>query len=173
MTDTFNVALPILLREEGGFVNDPHDPGGMTNLGVTRDTWQHWVGHYPSDAEMHALTPALVAPLYRAHYWNAVHGDSLPVGLALCVFDFGVNAGPGRASEYLQKVVGAPVDGSIGPQTLAYVNQAVAHRGLPAVIRAYMQSRREYYETRKNFPRYGKGWLARVDRVEDAALNLR
>lgn len=170
--DPFEAALSEILRHEGGFVNHPRDPGGMTNLGVTKRTWEDWTKQNADEAEMRSLTREKVAPLYRKNYWDAVKGDELPGALALCVFDFAVNAGPGRAARYLQKVVGAQQDGRIGPATLAAVEAYVANNGVAQAVRAYQQARRGYYRQLGTFPTFGKGWLRRVDDVESAALRL-
>jgi len=107
-----------LMKHEGGFVNHPLDPGGMTNLGVTQRVWEEWVGHPVSEKEMRALTPAIVAPMYKQKYWDKVCGDELPSGVDLAVFDCCVNSGPGRAAKMLQRVLGVKQDGDIGLVTL-------------------------------------------------------
>lgn len=170
--DAFPAALVELLKHEGGYVNHKDDPGGRTNLGVTQRVWEAWTGKKASEADMRALTPAMVAPLYRKHYWDAVRADDLLGGLALTVFDFGVNAGPSRAIKFLQQMVGAMVDGIPGPMTIAAVRRYVEQHGEAWAIRAYSDLRREYYRTRATFRVFGKGWLRRVDAVEKAALEL-
>lgn len=172
MSEAFERALSIVLLHEGGYVNHPDDPGGMTNLGVTARTWSEWVGHTATEPEMRRLTRAMVGPLYKARYWDALAGDSLPPALALCLFDFGVNAGPARAARMLQELVGAAQDGQIGPMTLAAIQQRARAGGLPALVRAYQDSRRVYYRSLRTFRTFGKGWLRRVDEVQAAALAL-
>ncbi len=169
---TFDDCLAVILKHEGGYVNDPHDKGGMTNLGVTARVWDAWVGRMASEADMRGLTPAKVAPLYRAQYWNALQCDGMPIALALCVFDFGVNAGVSRAARYLQQVAGTADDGHIGPATLAAVNGLVASIGVAELVRRYSIARTAYYKSLDQFPRYGKGWLARVADTETAALRM-
>lgn len=105
----FDHALKLILKHEGGYVNHPRDPGGETNLGVTKRVWQRWVGR--TDVDMRALTPAKVAPLYKAQYWDKVRGDDFPPALSLVLFDFGVNAGVSRAVKMLQRIVGALIFG--------------------------------------------------------------
>ena len=161
---TFDKCLAILLHEEGGFSADPHDRGGITNLGVTIAVWRQWVHGPVSIDTMRALKPADVAPLYRALYWNAASCDALPPVMALCVFDFAVNAGVGRAARILQKVAGVTADGHIGPKTIAAVK--------PEMIHAYCDARRAYYRSLDQFPRYGRGWTARADRIENAAKGM-
>lgn len=168
----FDAALKEILHHEGGFVDHPKDPGGMTNLGVTRATWEAWTGKKASKADMRALTPAKVAPVYRKNYWDVLRCDDLPPALALCVFDFGVNAGPARAARYLQTVVGAGVDGKMGPQTISAAKAYVVTHGVVQAVKAYQQARRGYYRQLSTFSTFGRGWLRRVDEVEAAALRL-
>jgi lysozyme family protein len=169
----FDTCLPIILRAEGGFVNDPQDPGGMTNLGVTKAVWDHWIGHTSTEAEMRALKPATVAPLYRAQYWNALNCDGLPAALALSVFDFGVNAGVGRAARLLQTMVGAVPDGHIGLGTLSALRAFIATSRVAGAVRGYQKAREDYYRSLTHlFPRFGKGWLARVQTVETESLRM-
>lgn len=166
----FTVCLKEVLRHEGGFVNHPKDPGGMTNLGVTRRTYEDWVGHPVNEATMRKLTPGSVAPLYKRQFWDALRCDRLPKGVDLCVFDFGVNAGVNRAARYLQLIVGAEKDGKIGPAT---INLVVKNKLKPdQIIRVYQLSRRSFYKKLPKFPVFGKGWLRRVDEVEKVALKM-
>src|SRR5262245_16984588 len=99
----FEKCLKFTLQFEGGFVNNPKDPGGPTNLGVTQATLSHFLGRQASIAEVKALTPQKVSPIYRLKFWDAVDGDELPVGVDLAVFDFGVHSGPSRGVIGLQR----------------------------------------------------------------------
>jgi lysozyme family protein len=167
---TFTDALTIVLREEGGFVDDARDPGGATNLGVTARTWHSWSGHPATDGIMKALTPAKVAPLYKGWFWDKIAGENLPIGLALAVFDFAVNAGPGTAIRMLQAIVGAPGDGQPGPTTFAAVQTYASKIGLAKLIARFNDARRDHYRALPTFSVFGAGWLARVDRIEKEAL---
>lgn len=166
----FDVCLKEVLKHEGGYVNHPRDPGGETNLGVTRKTWEAWTGKPGTD--MRGLTVAKVAPLYKARYWDEVRGDDLPPAMAMCVFDFAVNAGPARSARYLQKLVNAATDGQIGPATLRALQAFVTANGLAEAVRRFQQMRRDYYKQLRTFDTFGRGWLRRVDAVETAALRL-
>jgi lysozyme family protein len=170
--DAFPAALKELLKHEGGYCNHPADPGGRTNLGVTQRVWEAWTGKKANEAIMRSLTPDMVAPLYRKHYWETVRADELPGGLALTVFDFGVNAGPGRAIKFLQQLAGVLVDGVIGPMTIAAAKKYVAKHGEDAAICAYSELRRQYYRSLRTYGTFGKGWLRRVKEVEAAAMRL-
>ena len=164
----FDVALQHVLKSEGGFVNHPSDPGGMTNLGVTARTWEDWVGHAPSEKEMRALTAKDVAPLYKRKFWDAIKGDDLPAGVDYCVFDCAVNSGPGRAAKMLQEVVGVKPDGGIGPVTLA----AVKSLDPVELISKYADKRLQFWQGLSTFSTFGKGWTRRGNEVKEAALDM-
>ena len=165
----FEECLPIILEAEGGYVNHPSDPGGMTNLGVTKRVYEEWMEKHVDEKTMRALTKGDVAPIYETNYWKKVMADDLPKGLDLCVFDFAVNAGPSRAVKYLQKMVGATEDGHIGPKTLASVAKRVERHGVEIMITRYSEHRTNYYESLKTFPVFGRGWLNRVEHVQEIA----
>ena len=99
MKDNFDDCLKMLLKHEGGYVNHPKDPGGETNLGVTRKVWEEWIGKPAGPDAMKKLTVNDVAPLYRKMYWDKVRGDDLPGGVDWAVFDWAVNSGTGRAAK--------------------------------------------------------------------------
>jgi len=170
MQSNFEHCLAKLLAHEGGYVNHPSDPGGMTNLGVTARVWEEWVGHPVDEKQMRALTPEIVAPLYKKKYWDACRADELISGLDYCVFDVAVNSGPGRAIKFLQSCVGATPDGGFGSITLALVKKAEAE---PAkLIEAYCFVRLEFLKSLKTWPTFGKGWERRVNEVEAEALKM-
>lgn len=161
-------AFAFMLKSEGGYVNNPADPGGRTNLGVTQATWESWVARASDEAEMRSLTADKVEPLYKKKYWDAVRGDDLPVGLDYLMFDFGVNAGPGRAIKLLQTAVGVTPDGGFGPMTLAAV-QAIDPVEL---IEKFSQAKEDFYRSLTQFPVFGKGWLNRVADVKVKANSM-
>jgi len=168
MQGNFKECLDLVLKSEGGFVNHPSDPGGMTNLGVTKRVWQEYTGHEADEKEMRSLTPEKVAPLYEQKYWRPCYGEVLPRGLDFVVFSMGVNAGPGRSVKLLQQSIGCVPDGIIGPRT----RELISDSNTATLIAKFSEARREYYRALKTFPTFGKGWLARVDREESEALNM-
>ena len=165
---SFADCLPIVLASEGGFVDDPQDAGGATNLGITLETLSGWFGHPATIAQVQALTPVAVAPIYQADYWNAAHCGEWPTGVDLMVFDEAVNQGVGRAIRALQAAVGVAPDGAVGPTTLAAARAADPS----ATVDAIAAGREAFYRSLPTFPRFGKGWLARVRRTRDAALTM-
>lgn len=164
---TFEEALEHVLKHEGGFVNHPKDPGGMTNLGVTKKVWDEWIGRESSEDEMRNLKPEDVAPLYKKLYWDRVKGDDLPSGVNYCVFDASVNSGTGRAAKWLQEAVGAVPDGAIGAKTLA----KVAAHDADSLVNAYCDVRLNFLKSLKTFDTFGKGWSRRVEGVRQTALD--
>jgi lysozyme family protein len=168
MSNSFKECLDLVLKSEGGYVNNPADPGGMTNLGVTKRVWEEYTGHASDEKEMRSLTPEKVAPLYEQKYWRPCYGEVLPRGLDFVVFSMGVNAGPGRAVKLLQQSIGCLSDGIIGPATRSLILGSDS----TTLIAKFSEARREYYRSLKTFPIFGKGWLARVDKEESEALNL-
>lgn len=164
----FDECLKKLLVHEGGYVNHPSDPGGMTNLGVTARVWEEWTHHPATEEVMRKLTPADVAPLYKRKYWDAVHGDELPDGVDHCVFDSAVNMGIGRAVKLLQQVMGLHPDGGLGPITLS----AVQAHDPKKLVAAYCDVREEFYKSLPTYGTFGKGWMNRVAAVETEASNM-
>jgi lysozyme family protein len=161
-------AFELMLQSEGGYVNHPSDPGGMTNLGVTKRVWEEWVGRESNEKEMRSLTPEMVAPLYKRKFWDACHCDLLPSGIDYLVFDFAVNAGPGRSAKILQTAIGVPADGGIGPVTLAAVNK----EDPAALIEKFSDAKESFYRSLNTFETFGKGWLNRVAAVKIKANTL-
>lgn len=170
--NNFDASLKVVLIHEGGFVNHPRDPGGATNLGVTKATWGAWKGKKVSIDDMKKLTQKDVTPLYKKNYWDKVKGDQLPSGLDLVVFDFGVNAGPSRAVRYLQLVVGAKDDGIIGPNTLKAVDAYIKRTSVKQAVLDYSAMREKYYKSLKTFSTFGRGWLRRVEEVKNTAIKM-
>ena len=168
MLSNWSNAFALMLKSEGGFVNHPSDPGGMTNLGVTKATWENWVGRESDEAEMRGLTPEKVEPLYKKKYWDAVRGDELPPGISYLCFDFAVNAGAGRSIKTLQTAVGVTPDGGFGPMTMEAV-QAVDPVEL---IERFSQAKEDFYRSLNTFATFGKGWLNRVADVKVKASSM-
>jgi len=166
MQGNFNECLDLVLKAEGGWVNHPQDPGGETNLGVTKRVWEEYVGH-PVET-LKKLTKDDVAPLYEQKYWRPCYGEVLPRGLDYIVFSMGVNAGPGRSVKLLQSSIGCLPDGVIGPKT----RELICASNSAALINKFSEARREYYHSLKTFPVFGKGWLNRVNHEEAEALNM-
>jgi lysozyme family protein len=175
--ENFEQIMNAIFTLEGGFSNDPRDPGGMTNLGVTARAWAAWrrVPLSSITAEkMRNLTQADVLPLYRANYWNLIDGDNLPSGLDAQVMHMEVNAG-GVAAKELQAIVGATQDGVIGDQTLGMIKiycGYIATGGMLGLIAALVRAQIAYYQSLPEFDIYGNGWVRRVQTISALARSL-
>lgn len=180
----YEACFRFTIGEEGGYSDNKDDPGNWTSgeqgvgrlvgtcWGISAPTLIAWEG--PKNAAlvtpdyMRSLSKSKAELIYRHWYWNAVNGAGLPRGVDLAVWDFGVNAGTARSAGMLQEVVGATVDGDIGPQTLAYTFAC----GPVYVIDSLIQRHDAYYRGLSDFPEFGDGWLNRQASLKAAALNM-
>ncbi len=103
MRENFGRAFTFSLAYEGGYSDNPKDPGGPTNFGVTIATLSHELGRRATRTDVRNLTRAAVQPIYFKKFWNVVDADALPAGVDLLAFDIAVNAGPGRALRFLDQ----------------------------------------------------------------------
>ena len=165
VSSVFDRCLAFTLAREGGYVNDPHDPGGATNMGVTLGTLSSWRGSPVTPADVQSLTREEAAAIYKARYWTPLRCDDLPQCVALMVFDCGVNSGPGTSAQMLQRVVGVTPDGIIGPKTIA----ATYAKPLRDVLQGLHDARLAYLRALPGWPLYGHGWGSRVDAALIAA----
>jgi lysozyme family protein len=150
---TFEDAFPLVVTLEGGYVNDPDDPGGETKFGISKAAYPH--------EDIANLTLDRAKSIYATDYWMKAGCDKLPEALQYDVFDMAVNSGVGAAVACLQRAVKAPVDGSFGPQTLMAVTSMS-----PYVALVRFSSERLLFVTGSpDFPKYGKGWVRRIATV--------
>jgi len=168
MKSNFDKCLHMLLEHEGGYVNHPSDPGGMTNLGVTKRVYDEWIGRESTEQEMRDLKPEDVAPIYRKNYWSRLRLDDVGSGIDWSLFDFSVNSGPSRPAKALQRAVGAVADGAIGPKTL----QLVAEKDPEFVIDYIYTVRQAFYESLRTFDTFGRGWTRRNKETLEQALSM-
>ncbi len=174
--DRFAACLDIVLRFEGGFSDDPRDPGGATNLGITRETLAHWRKVTPWQDLPVSAVKALGRPeasdIYRALYWTPCVADALPPGLDLALFDFAVNSGPDRAIRMLQQEIGVMSDGLLGPKTLEAIKQRIAISGVAGLIIALCNGRLGFLQRLAITATFGAGWSRRVDQIRMLALAM-
>jgi lysozyme family protein len=167
MKANFERALAYVLEHEGGYVNHPRDPGGATNKGVTQavyDGYRKMRGRGAQSVKF--ISEEEVRAIYKFQYWDRVQGDLLPTGVDYAVFDFAVNSGVGRASKYLQAVVGVAQDGIIGARTVAAVVNPLA------TINALCDRRMGFLRNLKTFLTFGRGWTRRVQGVRAHAMEM-
>ena len=164
MKENFDKCLEMLLHHEGGYVWHEEDPGGETNLGVTKKVYQDWGG----TKEMIDLTVEDVAPIYKKNYWDRCKCDELGSGLDWAVFDWAVNSGTKRVSKALQKACGAERDGVVGNKTLALANG----QDVKYMIEEISVMRQSFYESLRTFKTFGRGWTRRNKETTEQALSM-
>ena len=147
---TFDALIDRVLSHEGGYVNDPRDPGGETKFGIAKRS-------YPN-VDIKGLTREDAVAIYRRDFWTRVQGDELPPAVAFQVFDAAVNHGTGNAVRWLQRAAGVADDGIIGPQTVAAVKRADP----TDLVLAFNAERLEFYAKLTTFDAFGRGWTRRV-----------
>lgn len=172
MKKNFRAALARVLAHEGGYVDHSLDPGGATNLGITRRALAAWRGVRPwlklPKSEVRALTRREAGRIYRARYWDSLCGDKLPAGVDYAVFDYAVNSGVASAAKALQRVVSAKADGVVGEKTLA----AIALHQPKTVIRRLVARRVGFLQRLRAWKTFGRGWTSRVNGVLAGALEM-
>lgn len=169
MQSNFPAALVHVLKYEGGFVNHPLDPGGATNLGITKATLERHRGTRVTVADVKALTLEEAALIYRRFYWEPAACDRLQPGLDVAVFDAAVNQGVGRASRLLNRAMGLPASPRISEATLS----AAARRNAEATLIEFMALRmRAYGSLTRLFRTFGLGWSRRLIATHSLAITL-
>lgn len=149
-------------------MDHPADPGGATNLGVTRATLAKWRGRPVTKAEVRALTHAEAAQIYRRYFWEPSGARMFPAGIDALVFDWAVHSGPSRAVRGLQKVLGLKTDSVPG----VAIQQALERTEIIGAIRNLCNERRKFLSRLKGFAVFGRGWSRRVDALEKTALEM-
>lgn len=166
---SYSRALALVLEHEGGFVNNPHDPGGATHRGVTQRVYTAWLrARERQPRSVIHITMDEVADIYRDGYWEHIRADEMPPGLDYAVFDYAVNSGPSRAVKHLQQVLGVPADGRVGPVTLGAANDADVDR----TINRLCDKRLGFLRRLRIFRFFGRGWSRRVAGVRREALAM-
>lgn len=180
MQKNFEQVMDWVLEHEGGFDDDPVDPGGPTKYGITifDIATREGVSHTKLKRgnatwnQLREVVRALTLPeakeIYRTKYWNVCRADELSSGVDYCVVDFGINSGTSRSIKYLQKIVGVVDDGKLGPISMGAINKVD-----PTYVINQMSSRREAFVRQiGTFKRFGKGWLRRIAEVRARSLKM-
>jgi lysozyme family protein len=144
-------AVNFALLYEGGFVDDPHDPGGATNKGITLATYRLDVNPHGAVADLRHMTVETASAVYRKHYWATINADALAGGVDVLAFDIAVNAGVGRARQFLARTA-----------------------GLPAIqrIQRLHNLRMGWWKRLATWARFGRGWTTREVACRALALKL-
>lgn len=150
MTTWFDQCFDKLISHEGGYVNDPRDPGGETKFGISKRA-------YPQ-VDIKNLTLGAAKEIYKRDYWDRAQCDKIHPSVAYVLFDAAVNSGIGQAIRFLQRAVNVADDGVIGPMTIAAVTRLDAE----SVCARYIGQRLEFMTKLTTWDVYGKGWSRRL-----------
>lgn len=147
---SFDTAIARVLGIEGGLVDNPNDPGGLTQWGISQRAYPH--------LDIRALTRDQAVEIYRTDFWIAVHADTLPPVLAYQALDFAVNSGVSTAIRKLQHAAGVADDGHWGPVSQAAVLEC--NRAVLTLL--FLAERQEFMTGLKNWQDAGRGWARRI-----------
>lgn len=148
---TFDQVFDKLINHEGGYVFNPHDPGGETKFGISKRSYPH--------LDIHSLTLADAKTIYRRDFWDRAQCDKMHPDLAFDLFDGAVNSGIGQAIRWLQRAVGVADDGVVGPLTLASINR---ENDTSAIRARYNGHRLDFMTRLSTWDVFGKGWARRI-----------
>lgn len=157
------------LIHEGGYTNDPQDPGGPTNWGITIwDARLYWKKSATA-ADVRAMPKSVAITIYEKKYWDALQCDDLPSGVDDSIFDYGVNSGIARSGKVLRRVVGVITDDwRVTPKVLDQVRK----RNPADLVNAINDERMRFLRSLRTFPHFGGGWTRRVTEVRAFDLGL-
>lgn len=166
MSDVFDKAFDRLMKNEGGYVNHPRDPGGETMYGVTKRVA---VAHGYS-GNMRNLSKSFAKMVARKSYWDATCCNEFDPLIAPQLFDAAYNHGPRNAIKFLQRAAGVTTDGIVGPVTIAAVNKLTPN----AVVLNFLAARLDFFTRIGTWGVFGKGWARRiVEQLEAAAAEVK
>jgi peptidoglycan L-alanyl-D-glutamate endopeptidase CwlK len=173
VADNFGRVQPVIEQWEGGYSDDPADPGGATNMGITQEVLREWRHQDVTKDDVKALQRDEARQIYRARYWQPLRCDEMPIALALMTYNAGVNCGIGRGARWLQEALnkqgeGLDVDGEIGPLTLS----ACARADVTRAVNDFVATQEAFYRSLGTFATFGKGWLNRLTDVKSKALAM-
>lgn len=146
----FDQAFERLVGHEGGYVNDPRDPGMETKYGISRRT-------YPGEV-IRTMTLERAKQLYLRDFWGPAGCDTVPDAVKFDLFDMAVNSGVTQAVRTLQRAVGVDDDGKLGPITL----QAVASMPGTRFVARFNGHRLQFMSSLATWPAFGRGWANRI-----------
>lgn len=155
MSVKFLRAINRVLGHEGGYVNDPKDPGGETNWGISKRS-------YPK-VDIKNLTRNQAITIYYKDFWLPVHAEELSDGAGYQLLDSAVNSGISQSLRFAQRALGVADDGYYGPHTL----EAFRKTSETDFIMLFNAERLDFMRKLKRWSRFGSGWAGRI------AQNLR
>ena len=169
--DNYAKCLAITLDFEGGYSNDPGDPGGPTKFGITIHDVRAYLNPNATADDVRHLTLDQAKEIYAKHYWSPIHGDDWPAGLDLCVFDLAVNSGTGRALRFAQQTLGGP-KGHGTFESLAQSASALSSSAQKTAIQHFNDLRLAFLQHLGTWSLFGRGWGRRVRAIRSLSLKM-
>jgi lysozyme family protein len=151
MKSNYNDILNRVLKSEGGYGNDPKDPGGPTNYGITLGDYRAYINRSGTAQDVRRMTKDQAKAIYKSKYWDKVNGDNLPSGVDYSVFDYGVNSGVNRANRVYKQVA--------KPDSIRTIN-------------AINDERLAFLHRLPTWSHFGSGWGPRVSSVRAHSIEL-
>ena len=170
----FSKALQLVLLHEGGYVNDPDDPGGETYKGIARkmnSKWEGWIqidinkkqAGFPANMENDSILQGKIKDFYHINYWDKILGDQInDQEVATSIFDFAVNAGISTSATLAQMVLEVTADGVIGNETINKLNQFDPEHFLASFTVAKIARYMSIIKKRPSSQKYLYGWVKRA-----------
>ena len=152
-----------VFKHEGGYVNDPRDAGGETNMGISKRA-------HPN-VDIKNLTKTTAKTLYRRDYWEKIRAGEMPDGIDLVLMDASVNSGNRRGAKWMQKALGVAVDGKVGPNTIRAAKAPTPKNSIK-VIQDACAYRMGFLRGLKVWSVYKGGWSTRVASVEAVGVRM-
>ena len=169
VAETYDAAMVRVFADEGGYTNDPKDPGGATNWGITiYDARKYWLPN-ATPADVRAMPKSVASEIYRKHYADPILYDQLPAGADYSELDAAINSGIGRAIPWMGKAAGANVAVTTAAVALAHANNAPDK---VALIQRYWQIRLSFLHGLRTWSHFGPGWGKRCANGEAAAVRM-
>ena len=147
----FPEAFHLLIGHEGGYSNDPNDPGGETNFGISKRAYPH--------VDIKNLTLNEARAIYHRDYWVKALCPIFPDPLRFQLFDTAVNSGPRQAVVLLQRALGVKDDGVAGPMTMKAVAEV---KSVAALAVLFIAQRLRFMAGLDGWEHFGKGWARRI-----------
>lgn len=152
MLSNYTKSLAYVLKDEGGYTNDPRDPGGPTNFGITIADYRMYINKGGTAEDVKNMTVTQAKTIYKSKYWDAMNCSDLPSGVDYTVFDYGVNSGITRSKRVY--------------------NQFKSLSDPVKIINAINDERLAFLKSLKTWPTFGKGWGPRVQRVRTNSISM-
>lgn len=169
MRSSYDQCLERVLAHEGGYTDDPRDPGGPTNFGITIYDYRKYVKAAATAADVQRMSLAEAKNIYRSKYWDALSCDDLPAGVDYTLFDYGVNSGIGRAGKVARRVLGlSDADWRINSDVIAALKKSEPTK----VIVSINDERLQFLKSLRTWSAFGVGWGRRVAEVKAFSLEL-